>query len=241
MEVNEIITDTVIRYGLPMAGQPIRGESGAPYIVHILIARDAHGRQEPPQKRLIEAKAIVEAQGIPLEFVLINQRIEHAEQNLRATMLANHSNLVRNIFLTSQGARTEVWIEEKGDVEIALRTEVEKTVLKFAQANKIKSISIHFMHDEIIPATFEVLSAIRRIAPTSCELLKQELELRSFSVPSLDWVNRKFDVLRKAGLVVRISDRKYAVTLEGLQRLGTRKGRSSPDVVRLLALARAGG
>lgn len=242
MEPSETISATLLRYGVPIAGQPIKGsETGSPYIAHILVARDAQGRQEPSQKRLVEAKAIVEAQGIPIEFVLINQRIEHAEQNLRAGMLASHGDLIRNIFLTTRGSKTEVWVETKSKIDLENGKAIEKAIFEFGRVNRIKSIIIRLMDEKTIPTSFEILSTIRRVSPVSCETLKEELEVKSFSVPSLDWVNRKFDALRKAGLVVRISDRKYALTLEGLHRLGTRKSRSSPDIARLLALARSGG
>ena len=89
-----------------------------------------------------------------------------------------------------------------------------------------------------LPTKFEMLRLIRRLSPVNCDRLKTALEEQNYDVPSLEWINKQFDLLRKNRLVIRLTDRTYALTAEGLHRMGTVKGRSSPDIARLLALAR---
>ena len=57
-------------------------------------------------------------------------------------------------------------------------------------------------------------------------------------MPSEGWMAHMADSLRKSGLVVRLKSGKYALSLAGLMALGSAKNAKSPDISRLLDLAR---
>jgi hypothetical protein len=132
------------------------------------------------------------------------------------------------------------WVENKRELETNDRDRITAQIKKFAELYPVRAVHVNFTADAILATNFEILAVVRRYAPIGCEDLRDRLLARDFSVPSLDWINRKFDTLRKTGLLIRRPDRTYALTADALHRLGTRKNRHSPDIGRLLALARRG-
>jgi len=86
----------------------------------------------------------------------------------------------------------------------------------------------------------EILSAIRQLAPVDAPTLARELTAQGHEVSSSEWINRRLDALRRSNLVLRRPDGTYVLTMEALEKLGTRRGARSPDVRRFLALARRG-
>lgn len=241
MEPSQVIVDTLLRHEIPVIGIPFRGIGGeASYVAHIVVSRDSSNRQLPSQKSLIQARQTIKAQGLNLEYIVINQRMDNVEQDFRAGIMASFSDDVRNVFLNARGSGVEVWIETKANPGPQVLLALEKYVNELGKVNRFSQVTVRSMSDEPIAAPFGVLSVIRRLSPVMAPELCEELEKRSFSVPSFDWIERRLDALRKAGLVTLIADRRYVVSSEGLHRLGTKRGRASADISRLLALARRG-
>jgi hypothetical protein len=134
----------------------------------------------------------------------------------------------------------QVWVEQKKELTAEDRSVLAEHIQVHAELFALRGAKLHLMSESSVATPTEVLRVIRKLAPATCESVCKELESRGFSVPSLQWVNHRFDLLRKQGFVVRMEERRYALTREALHRLGTVKSKSSPDVSRLLALARRG-
>lgn len=241
MEASQLILKTLLQHDIPTVGTPFRGiQGGGSYVAHVAVSRDPSGRQTPSQKLLVQARQALLAQGLSLEYIIINQRYDFAEQDFRAGILASFSDDVRNVFLNAKGSGVEAWIETKTSLSASALMSLEKHIFEIGRANNLPRITMRLMSEEPLAAPFEILSVIRRLSPVNALQMCAELERRSFAVPSFDWVERKLDALRKAGLVTLIADRRYVVSAEGLHRLGTKKGYASADISRLLALARRG-
>lgn len=202
------------------------------------VNRSSDGTLSPAKKAFLLAKQQIELIGYEPEFLFVNERTEDAEHSLRSSLLVNFPETVRNVFLSVDTSRSNVWVDQKRFIEGVEWTRIEDHVLKSLQLFRLPPPVISSLSQISLPTRFELLAVIRLAAPVDCEALRNALIERDLTVPSLDWINRQFDLLRKSGLIVRRGDRHYVLTLDALQRLGTRKDRRSPDVQRLLALAK---
>lgn len=206
--------------------------------VPVRVERSSDGTQTPSRKAILAVKRHLEGQGWLAEMIFVDESLGELEQSLRSSLLVNHSEMVRNVFLSLHENSADVWIDAKHSLDDRQRELLSSHVAQFAKLFALPSPRILLLGDAFLPTRTELLGAIRRHAPVNCEELREALVERGFSVPSLDWINRQFDLLRKAELVTRTGERRYILTLNALHRLGTRKSRASPDVRRLLALAR---
>ena len=94
--------------------------------------------------------------------------------------------------------------------------------------------------DEVLPSKLAILTIIRAEAPVAPQRILELLSAKGLSVPSMDWLSRQLDAYRKSGDVVRLATGSMALTKKALHVLGTKKNRASPDISRLLAMARGG-
>lgn len=240
MELRKIALDILGRRGMRLAGELV----GNPDVnngmyIPLKVARIS-GKMRPSQKEIIYLKDELVDSGITPEFILIDKEEKSLESDLRASLLTSLPDLVRNIFVTVNGTSTEIWVDEKRHLEEMQASNIERSINKFLELRSMSPSKILYMTDQSIATNTEVLSIIRKNSPIDALKLKAYIEELNFSVPSLDWVKRKLDALRKADAVMRLPDGSYVLTAASLHKLGTRKDRHSPDVSRLLALAKLG-
>jgi hypothetical protein len=239
--LNDIIA--ILNTGrIDLAGEVITNSSTANSIfVPVKINRDKNGKQEPSYYTLSKLKNDLASIGYTAEFLLIDKFADSIENGLRLSLVTAFPQFVRNVFVTVTNGIATIWLDNKRAIldaeDAAIRTYIEQYIL----ATFLASAEIYLISQEAIATNTEILAILRKFSPSNCENLSLHLVERGFSVPSADWVNRKLDALRKAGLLVRFSNRTYALTSDALHKLGTRKDRHSPDVSRLLALARGLG
>ena len=89
-------------------------------------------------------------------------------------------------------------------------------------------------------AATKLLAEIKIIAPVFREDLVNYLRKETPDLPE-EWVFNQLDNLRKNGLLVRMKNKRYALTSQGLMFSGTRKDRNSSDVRRVLELSKRVG
>ena len=134
-----------------------------------------------------------------------------------------------NLFLFLDG--------ETENLESAIDT-LEAIVGTLAQKMGLKLVS--FEHtiglDKKITNT-NCLATIRRNSPVKLNQLIKIYQEKEFPDINEDTVSNVTDRLRKAGLIVRSKNGSFFVTSKGFDRLGSKLGADSPDVIRLLALA----
>lgn len=242
MEAFDHIKATLATFGVQSAGEIVVNPTQAgSHFVPVRLSRSQSGRQEPSHKKLAEVKADLLSAGISIEFLLVDETAKLVEEALRGSLISSYPSLVRNAFLSVDEGLAVAWVESKRDLTEEERETLSNHIRKLVELYPVRGSRIHFTADENLATNTEILSLVRWLAPVGCEDLREELLRRDFAVPSLDWINRKFDALRRTGLLVRMPNRTYALTSEALHRLGTAKNRYSPDLSRLLALARRGG
>lgn len=225
--------------GIQVDGSIIKDiDSPNRYFVHVAISRTEDNKQEPSNKKLNEALQLLAEKGIEIEFLLRDSQGQDIEAGLRATLLHGFSNHIRNAFMSSTDATAHVWLETKQTLDDPTNAEIRRKVSTYLEGFEIELGSIATTTEDTLPSALACLRAIRHAAPITLADLKVDLEKRGFTVPSLDWLKRKLEVLRKADKVVWVTGGKYALTMTSIRNLGTVKGAASPDIHRLLALAR---
>lgn len=208
------------------------------FFIHVPIVRTTDNKQEPSNRKLNEARDAFAVNGIAIEFLLRDTYGQDIEAGLRATLLHAYGNQIRNVFVSSTGMTAHVWLEQKKSLDEQIYAEIKKKVSVYLQGFEITTGSIGTTAENNIPSNLACLRALRQIAPAPADELKAALETRGFTVPSTDWLKRKLEALRKANKVVWVVGGKYALTIVSIRNLGTTKTEKSPDVLRVLYLAR---
>ena len=218
-------------------------EEGGGYFVYINLVRDTDGGVSPSKQKISTLEKEFAEKGVAVGFILTDSHLLDMEAGLRATLLANHSDMIRNVFLSLEGGNAKVWLEPKADISAAI-PKITGTARAYLELSKVELQSLILTVDDFLPANFAILSVLRTISPASLGRVSSALAAKKFSVPSDDWVRRKLEALRKKKLVVWIKNDEgmphtYTLTLKGLKALGTKKNRLSPDISRVLAICRS--
>ena len=206
----------------------------------IKIERSATGSQVPTNYHLRIASEAVSAAGAEITFVLVEDDRQDILANSKAMLMRQYPNLIRNVFPTFGSRGVVIWIEPK---RILAKTEIEEMRNKsqqFLEFLKVSLESIYTTASENLPTGTACLNLIRVLSPVTQQMLRQKIEARGFHIPSDEWLAHALDKLRKAKLIHRSKSGLYTMTLQGLKALGSGKHRSSPDVIRALAMARRG-
>jgi hypothetical protein len=239
VEPSDVVIDVLAALDLSPAGPVISNPSieGGVYIP-MAVRRDAAGRQIPSPKVLSDVQETLRATGIVAEYHLIDETGRVLEEGLRESLIGRFPDALQEAVILSEEGSIQVWIDAKQELSSQESEAITEHIEKYLELFPVRSFKVHIASQANLPSNLELLALIRRLAPVNCEGLAAELSARQFDVPSLTWINHKFDALRKAGLIVRMRDRTYALTATALHQMGTVKGRNSPDVSRLLFLAR---
>jgi hypothetical protein len=208
------------------------------FFVQLHITEET-SNQTPSGLRLRRLQEEFVAQDIKIDFVIIDDNAASLEAGLRASLMAVYIELLRNVFCSIDRKQARVWMETKKTIPDAARAEIEDHVQKYFKVSNTEVVSIVSVSDQNnLPSNLVLLKAIRQLAPVTPEHLSAHLLEREFQIPSLVWLVHKCDVLRKQKLLIRTASGKFVLTFSALEKLGSGKRRTSPDIVRLLALAR---
>ncbi len=225
---------------IPLAGKVISSFETDVSFVFVCVTRDNENRQQPSNLVLYEAKAKLAELGSMVEFLIVDADSQEIEAGLRATLRHTFDKEIRNSFLSWERKKAKVWIEPKSVFDEKVFRAIRDKALVYLEQFEIELDSIVRTTSENLPTVFACLYRIRQLAPVTEQALETDLISRRFSIPSRDWLRRRLDSMRRSGRIVRLLDGSYALTLASLRALGTIKGRGSPDITRMLALARRG-
>ena len=239
MEVPDSVRQVLERAALSVPGEIVQipsVENG--FFIPVGVTRGSDGRQRPPEAALTQAGEEIAALGFRAEFLLVDERSIDAEESLRTSLAAKFSPLVKDAFLSVERTKSNVWLSTHMPLEPEELEEITTHANQVSELFNLPPARIILLGAINTPTKLEILKVARRIAPVDCDRLKSALEKRGYDVPSLEWINKQFDLLRKNGFLVRMHNGTYGLTADGLTKMGTVKGRLSPDIDRLLALAR---
>lgn len=226
--------------GVSLAGAVIKdARPGNHYFAIVSIVRDEGGRQEPSARRLEEVRIELLEQGLEVEFVLTDPLTVDIEGGLRAALASAYGESVESVAIALHAREATVWVELADAVATQVFVDaVEAKVRLYFASFGISELIIQVASRANLPSVSVCLRVIRQLAPVGSEALLAKLVVAGFEIPSEEWLVHRLDAMRRSGRIVRRRDGNYVLTADALQRLGTNKLRTSPDVTRLLALAR---
>lgn len=238
-----MLDDTAVQKMLLNISPPVHGtvvsdvNRKGHFYAFVEVSRDKDNKQVPSNLVLQDAKQRIKAQGVEVDFVLLDARQRDAEAGLRATLLHSFGSHIRNAFLSTEKADAIVWIDTKQELDAELKKAVAEKAVIFLKETGFELKGIEVTSDSNLPSRTACLRIIRTSAPIALATLEEKLRDRGFTVPSVDWLTRRLDSMRKAGLVIRLHTGDYVLSLASIRAMGTSKNRQSPDIERLLALA----
>jgi hypothetical protein len=239
MSSKKELHDILVERGLELAGPLVlHPEEGGRYIAFIKVSVDRNGKKSPGARALSHIARSALESGYRVHFIVIDTDGNNFDVSLKAILFEKFSDKIRNTFSSFVNRRTEVWIEPKAQLTQQDRYQIGAAISEFSQLIGFNVVSVHFTDSEDIPTPTAILRVLRTKSPCSVENLTTFLKERGFTVPNTVWLSHALDKLRKAGLLVRTRNGEFFLSFNGLSRLGTAKGRYSPDIVRALDLAK---
>lgn len=233
------VVEVLAREGVAVAGQIVAGDvEEAPILISVVVSRDQLNRQSPSNRKLEAIRDELAEQGVRVEFLLRYGDFDDIEIALRSTLLHSHIDSIRNVFMSIDPPEASVWVEPKSNLDLEIISEIESRARKFLSLFDLRLASLALTVEAPLPPLLVILNSVRSFSPASPEDLKKDLEEKGFTIPSPDWLARKLDVMRKEGRIVRLPSGGVVLSTKSLQQLGTSKDSGSPDVRRVLALAR---
>lgn len=239
MTKQQLILDCLSAAGVAVGGSPIPDPANeSRYFVIIATLLDAAGRLKPTRGTLNDAAATLAQQGLIVDFLLTDNQSKDIEAGVRATLLHSFPNDVRNVFLTIDRDVANVWIDAKRALDQSKRNAMKERIQVILRELDLSLGAVCTLGETNTPGKIAILNAIRVSAPSSPPEIASLLQRRDFVVPSNEWLARRLDALRRSNEIVRLHDGTYGLTASALRALGTSQKGRSPDVSRLLALAR---
>jgi hypothetical protein len=234
-DISKTLSEQGIKLRYPLVGG---NSDGSRIIAFVEVRWDTEGTRRPSDRKLSRTALAFSNDGIEIEFILVNEKAADNEEELRSSLLNGYGDYIRNSFLIVGKKGMNITLVPKKDEVKNEIDAIKNFIIRFFKAKELIVESIELTTEVNLITKTGCIAIIRRFAPIGLEDLKIEIEKRGFVVPSDDWLSRMLDNLRKSSLVVRKKSGGYAMTLAGLRAAGTSKNSRSPDIARMLALAR---
>lgn len=226
---------------LPTVGEIVENPNkSGQFLVFIEVIRDFENKQVPSNSFLKRISENLSSQEIDIDFILVDKSGNDLEAGAKASLMHSFGDFVRNAFISLSGTSASIWIEAKREISPEERKSVKDKMDLYFGSFDISFSGIFLTNGEKTPSKIACLKNLRTISPAKIPDLSAYLEKRGFTVPSDTWLTHKMDPLRKASLVIRQKNGTYTLTHQALSLLGTTRSARSPDITRLLDLARRG-
>lgn len=222
-----------------VAGE-IAHESGSDpkAIVLVRVKRDLLDRHDPNNKFFNGIQAELAEMGHAVDFILIDESLLDTEQSVRATLLHAFEAEVRNVFLTSKSGAAVVWIDPKVDLSAKVLAKIRLKTAAALSPFGLTLAEMHSIQEATLASRMACLRIIRQIAPATQASISAQLQTAGFTIPSEDWLAERLTALTLEERLVRRANESFALTAGAIRDLGNSKGKRSPDLSRLLALAK---
>lgn len=210
------------------------------YFIFIPITRSGTKPQTPTNYKLRQLSEQFERKDLHVTFLLVDNGNEDLQSSIKATLFRFFPNEVRNAFVASEEEGVTVWVEPKKALTKTKELSIVSKIENLVEALGCSLEGVRLTSTENVPSRTACLISIRLKSPISKEDLSEALIARGFHIPNEDWLSRVLDKLRRSGFVIRRRDGQFILTLLGLKSLGTAKNRQSPDILRVLDIAKRG-
>ncbi|WP_156630174.1 hypothetical protein [Methylobacterium sp. Leaf112] len=235
----EFLADMIGQFDVKLSGPIVYSPSEVDlFYAFIKTELNEKGVEVPSKSSLLEISGFLQAQGFTVNFIRTGGSYQDAEAGIRAIVSRTIPNDILYCFMSVDAGVASVWITPKRAL-----SEIESSLLRAKIEDYLSDIDLKLDQiiltlDENLPSKFACLTYIRIKAPIGLPQIVEAMKSRGFDVPSNEWMSKHLDNIRKGGLITRLKSGGYAVSLSGLKALGSAKDRTSPDITRVLDLAR---
>ena len=162
------------------------------------------------------------------------------ESGLRATLERRYPEKVSELVVSFPTVeRAEVLFRKSGQFGEVNGAEVQAVISDFLRDASFLEVHVEELNSELPqPSLMNILKALKSCAPATIAQLLACLSERGFSCPNTRWLSNKLDLARKRDWVVRSSEGRFTLTIEGLGVVPVSRRRTSSDIERILALGR---
>ncbi|USA40187.1 hypothetical protein [Pelagerythrobacter marinus] len=230
MAFDEAIITAASKQGVILAARPSLVADGRTYLAIV--------DRETDRRKLNAFLRLLRNQGIPIEIGFATVRDNAFEAAVRESVAMRFGEVIYDVSTSRSPSGTSVSITYYENERISAN-EIRDHVQELSVLFGVKPLKINIGERSVKPGVTEFLQLTRVFAPVTCERMQELIHDRGYPMPPLDWINHQFDLFRKRGFLIRREDQSYVLTLPGLLALGSGKSRYSPDVRRVLDLARA--
>lgn len=211
------------------------------YFVILNIKIDYDGKQVPSNYAINKAIQTISGGDLDLVVILQDETARNIEATVRGVLLGKYTEYFRNAFVTISDMHLIVWTDNRARVEARELKFIEHEIKQIAEIFGFEFSQLHGVEALNTPSMTVCNEIIRAMALIDFDTLLSQLERRGFQIENHAWLRHLLDRSRRGGNIIRLSNEKYVMTLQGLKALGSRKSRSSPDITRALELARLRG
>lgn len=237
-DIDEVIA-VLKNLEIHLVGDPVRDASeGNKFYAFINVHRSKGGKQIPSNYKLRRISEEFEKRDRIVSFIIVENDTEDLLASLKSSLFRFFPDQVRNVFLSDAETTMVVWVEPKKLLTQEEEGNITSKIQDIFNVLEMKLEIVKFTASENIPTKTACLGVIRLKSPLTKDEIQSELIARNFHIPNAGWLAKMLDNLRKADLILRRDDGMFVLTLSGLQILGTRKNRRSPDVFRVLDIVR---
>ena len=232
----------LIEYGLVLSASIIQNPlDESSYYVFVQKNISDRGAEEPTRAAIERMRGQLQSKGHHVEFILTGGSYRDAEAGVRALVTSILPELVEGCFISVEGRTATIWVTPKRSLQQDEHQVLNESCSTYIRSLKLIYGGINFTPSDNHPSKLVCLKIIRTHAPVCLDQIISLARAKAFDVPSAEWMSKNLDNMRKSGQVIRLKNGAYALTLDALKSLGTAKDASSPDIARLLDLARRGG
>lgn len=230
MRYEDRIKLAAAKIGIALGANPVASPDGAG-VYHVILDRAA------PRAKVKRLERTLAVDGINLKLSFYGEPPDPFRSAIKESVSRTFGNRIEAITVFESGGSYQIIIIPGGD-SVGLKADIESHVDEVRRLFDSPPVVLKVELEASKPTAVEFLAIARRKSPVDCQAMQAELGVRGFRSLTFDWINHQFDRLRKGGMLHRQADRTYVLTQAGLFALGSGKGRNSPDVSRLLDLAR---
>ncbi len=240
MSDRNIVLDLVVKNGLKPIGGVVEDpdrESG--FLIFLRVSRDQDGAVVPSERKLALVAKEAEKEGYFLRIAFLDDKASEVDSAARSMLTTKYPDLVDNVVVSLSEKGATAWIEVPNTITADDEELIKGSLIEFLGFMRVSLEQAVFSTTLTLPTVTACINMIRKYAPLSKDELIQKLKDANFDQPAESWLDNMLDLWRKKGFLHRRSDGRYILTLAGLNRVGTRRNKLSPDVGHALAMARA--
>lgn len=225
--------------GLRPVGLPVENpDKPNSYLIFLRRTYDKDGNAVPSKRKMdIAIKRLVD-RGVAVNVAILDEKASDLDKAVAALLATKFPDSVQSSVVSLENNEGLISINLSDGVEDPDITAMEQAVTEFLGLHGFAMLSFIFSTPRPTATVTAFIGMLRKHAPVSLEELGQRLVDAGFEQPTDAWMNRAFDRWRKKGVLFRRPDGRFILTSAGLKQVGTKRGRTSPDVTRALAAAR---